>query len=219
MDQQDAAAPPTDTDTDTDTDTKKEKPREVKAKANESTGNSNSNGNCKKTKKAAKNCKSQDEGEDGDRDRDTNKSTVVDVNVDIDIDTDICADSDNADNADLPPEMSVRGMQALVSNPHQVPLPSSLVPMGAQGQYFSSAEESQLALTPSDADHSKDREQFPQGFTDINGQQVDLRRENSWTLRLHQVSTAELAEVMSINLMAPTILNARLKGLMERTSE
>ena len=207
MDQQDAAAPPTDT--------KKEKPREVKAKANESTGNGNSNGNCKKTKKAAKNCKSQDEGEDGDRD--TNKSTVVDVNVDID--TDICADSDNADNADLPPEMSVRGMQALVSNPHQVPLPSSLVPMGAQGQYFSSAEESQLALTPSDADHSKDREQFPQGFTDINGQQVDLRRENSWTLRLHQVSTAELAEVMSINLMAPTILNARLKGLMERTSE
>ena len=51
----------------------------------------------------------------------------------------------------------------------------------------------------------------------MNGQQVDLRRENSWTLRLHQVSTAELAEVMSINLMAPTILNARLKGLMERT--
>ena len=62
-----------------------------------------------------------------------------------------------------------------------------------------------------------DREKFPQGFTDVNGQQVDLRRENSWTLRLHQVSTAELAEVMSINLMAPTILNARLKGLMERT--
>jgi hypothetical protein len=48
-------------------------------------------------------------------------------------------------------------------------------------------------------------------------EQVDVRRVNSWLLKLDQVSTGEAAEVMAINALAPFILNGRLRGLMERT--
>lgn len=50
----------------------------------------------------------------------------------------------------------------------------------------------------------------------MNGQSIDLREKNSWTMRMHEVSTPELAEVFAINAMAPFIINARLKGLMTR---
>lgn len=54
------------------------------------------------------------------------------------------------------------------------------------------------------------------GLVDVNGQSIDLREKNSWTMRMHEVSTPELAEVFAINAMAPFIINARLKGLMTR---
>jgi NAD(P)-dependent dehydrogenase (short-subunit alcohol dehydrogenase family) len=55
---------------------------------------------------------------------------------------------------------------------------------------------------------------LPMGFTDINGQQIDLRKTNSWLLKLDQVSTPELMECMFINAIAPFVLNARLQPLM-----
>ncbi len=122
----------------------------------------------------------------------------------------------SSDFADISFAVSVAGTKALVANPHNISLPSQLSLSSAN--FFSSSEESQLALLASDADHSRDGQFFPQGYKDVNGQQVDLRRENSWTMRLHQVSTSELAEVMAINAMAPAVLNARLKSLMERTT-
>ena len=45
---------------------------------------------------------------------------------------------------------------------------------------------------------------------------VDLRRHNSWMMRLHEVSSIEMAEVFAINSIAPAILNAKLKPLMEK---
>lgn len=57
---------------------------------------------------------------------------------------------------------------------------------------------------------------FPKGATDVNNQQVDLRKTNSWTMKLHEVSTAEMAEVFAINAIAPAVINARLKKMMER---
>lgn len=72
----------------------------------------------------------------------------------------------------------------------------------------------QLALLPED--RTSTSTSFPEGITDVNGQQVDLRRHNSWTMRLHEVSTPELAEVFAINSIAPTIINARLKNLMQK---
>ena len=58
---------------------------------------------------------------------------------------------------------------------------------------------------------------FPQGRLDQDLQQVDLREHNSWRLRLHEVSTVELLETQLVNAVAPFVLNARLKPLMEAT--
>src|SRR5262245_10204172 len=76
------------------------------------------------------------------------------------------------------------------------------------------AEMSQLVLDPRDAEHEPAL--FPEHAYDVDRQQIDLRRVNSWRLRLHEVSTPELLEVQLVNAVAPFVLNARLKALMER---
>jgi NAD(P)-dependent dehydrogenase (short-subunit alcohol dehydrogenase family) len=76
------------------------------------------------------------------------------------------------------------------------------------------AELSQLKLAPEDAHGGE--ELFPTGQLDSDLQQVDLRTINSWRLRLADVSTVELLEVQLVNSIAPFILNARLKPLMQR---
>jgi NAD(P)-dependent dehydrogenase (short-subunit alcohol dehydrogenase family) len=58
---------------------------------------------------------------------------------------------------------------------------------------------------------------FPDGRLDQDLQQVDLRGRNSWRLLLHEVSTVELLETQLVNAVAPFVLNARLKPLMEAT--
>ena len=58
---------------------------------------------------------------------------------------------------------------------------------------------------------------FPQGRTDADLQQVDLRKMNSWRMTLADVPTAEMLELQLINSVAPFILCAKLKRLMLRT--
>jgi NAD(P)-dependent dehydrogenase (short-subunit alcohol dehydrogenase family) len=60
------------------------------------------------------------------------------------------------------------------------------------------------------------REAFPDGQTDVDLQQVDLRSRNTWRLALAEVETAEMLEVHLVNAVAPFILCARLKALMLR---
>jgi NAD(P)-dependent dehydrogenase (short-subunit alcohol dehydrogenase family) len=77
------------------------------------------------------------------------------------------------------------------------------------------AELSQTRLLPDGAgDHGG---LFPDGVLDQDLQQVDLRGRNSWRLLLHEVSSVELLETQLVNAVAPFVLNARLKPLMERT--
>lgn len=78
----------------------------------------------------------------------------------------------------------------------------------------SSALLSQVPLSHEDC--SLDPSLLPRGMVDVNNQQIDLRRHNSWTMLAEEVGTIELAEVMAINTMAPFILCARLKSLMMR---
>lgn len=78
-----------------------------------------------------------------------------------------------------------------------------------------SALMSQMAVIP--GDHVHDKELFPEGKVDVTGQQLDLRRTNSWLLTLDQVEPSELVEVFAVNALAPFILNSRLKPLMTRT--
>ncbi len=59
-------------------------------------------------------------------------------------------------------------------------------------------------------------ELFPHGLLDQDLQQVDLRTHNSWRLRLAEVPTLELLEVLLVNATAPFVMTARLKPLMLR---
>ena len=77
------------------------------------------------------------------------------------------------------------------------------------------AELSQAVLLPEDAPSTDTL--FPEGQLDQDLQQIDLRGRNSWRLQLHEVSSVELLETQLVNAVAPFVLNARLKPLMEAT--
>jgi NAD(P)-dependent dehydrogenase (short-subunit alcohol dehydrogenase family) len=57
---------------------------------------------------------------------------------------------------------------------------------------------------------------FPRGLFDADGQQVDLRRHNSWRMTLGDVPTVEMLEVHLVNAIAPCVLTARCKPLLVR---
>jgi NAD(P)-dependent dehydrogenase (short-subunit alcohol dehydrogenase family) len=80
-----------------------------------------------------------------------------------------------------------------------------------------SAALSQVALLPEDLAGQHDL--FPEGRLDQDLQQVDLRERNSWRLLLEEVSSVELLETQLVNAVAPFVLNARLKPLMDRTPD
>jgi len=75
-----------------------------------------------------------------------------------------------------------------------------------------SAAISQVALLEEDS--SKDPTLFPMGLYDGDQQQLDLRKANSWTMPLENVSLPEAVEVHAINVLAPFTLNSKLKPLM-----
>jgi len=80
---------------------------------------------------------------------------------------------------------------------------------------MSSALLSQVPMTVEDS--KVDHALFPVNIYDVNRQQVDLRKVNSWQLKLEEVQTPELVEVFSINAIAPFILNGHLKHLMVKS--
>ena len=85
------------------------------------------------------------------------------------------------------------------------------VPFEATGLSHSAAM-SQMAIVPEDVGVSDSI--LPPGVSDINGQQLDLRKTNSWLLKMDEVSTPEVMECMFVNAIAPFVLNSRLKPLM-----
>lgn len=77
----------------------------------------------------------------------------------------------------------------------------------------SSAKLSQIPYTH---DHSLSVEEvFPEGKLDADLQQVDLRKTNSWRLKLGEIPTAEMIEVQLVNAIAPFVLNNKLIPLMK----
>ncbi|WP_013320228.1 SDR family NAD(P)-dependent oxidoreductase [Gloeothece verrucosa] len=58
---------------------------------------------------------------------------------------------------------------------------------------------------------------FPPQIFDEDGQQLDRRSQNSWRLKLDQVSSVEMLEVQLVNAVAPFILNSQLKPLLIRS--
>jgi len=60
------------------------------------------------------------------------------------------------------------------------------------------------------------KEVFPEGKLDADLQQVDLRKTNSWRLKLGEIETAEMIEVQLVNSIAPFVLCNRLSELMKK---
>jgi NAD(P)-dependent dehydrogenase (short-subunit alcohol dehydrogenase family) len=78
-------------------------------------------------------------------------------------------------------------------------------------------ESARLSQIPYRHDHSLVSEEiFPKGKLDADLQQVDLRKINSWRLRLGEIPTNEMLEVQLVNAVAPFVLCNRLVSLMRR---
>lgn len=77
-----------------------------------------------------------------------------------------------------------------------------------------SAALSQVRCTSEDAECGRDV--FPEGRTDADLQQTDLRTQNSWRMTLAEVPAPEMMEVQLVNSVAPFILCSKLKPLMLR---
>lgn len=75
----------------------------------------------------------------------------------------------------------------------------------------------QLSQIPYAYDHGLSAEEvFPAGKLDPDLQQVDLRKTNSWRLRLGEIPTAEMLELQLVNAIAPFVLCNRLSNMMKR---
>ncbi|MSR47148.1 MAG: SDR family oxidoreductase [Planctomycetes bacterium] len=117
-------------------------------------------------------------------------------------------------------EAEQRGLEALA--PPQRLLLSGVA--GAVGgaalarapDHAAAAAHSQLAWH--EDDRAPAHNLFPEHAYDADRQQIDLRKMNSWRLKLHEVATPELLEVQLVNAIAPYVLNARLKPLLERVA-
>lgn len=57
---------------------------------------------------------------------------------------------------------------------------------------------------------------FPKGELDVDLQQVDLRTNNSWRLKLGEIQTVEMLEIQLINAVAPFVLSNKLIPLMKK---
>ena len=60
------------------------------------------------------------------------------------------------------------------------------------------------------------KEAFPEGKLDVDLQQVDLRKVNSWRLRLGEIHIPEMLEVQLVNAVAPFVLCNTLVALMRK---
>ncbi|RJE74247.1 SDR family NAD(P)-dependent oxidoreductase [Reichenbachiella sp. MSK19-1] len=75
----------------------------------------------------------------------------------------------------------------------------------------------QLSQIPYSIDNSLTAEEvFPDGKLDADLQQVDLRKTNSWRLKLGEIHTNEMLEVQLVNSVAPFVLCNRLVNLMKK---
>ncbi|WP_291348930.1 SDR family oxidoreductase [Desulfobacula sp.] len=74
-----------------------------------------------------------------------------------------------------------------------------------------------LSQIPYSYDHSLDvPEVFPAEKLDADLQQMDLRKTNSWRLRLGEIQTSEMLEIQLVNSVAPFVLCNRLAELMKQ---
>lgn len=98
------------------------------------------------------------------------------------------------------------------SNPDKENLPAS---WNSKRPGIGLRESAQLSQLPYVYDDTLPAEKiFPKGKLDEDLQQVDLRKTNSWRLKLGEIETAEMIELQLINSIAPFVLCNKLTPLM-----
>ena len=104
-------------------------------------------------------------------------------------------------------------------NNELAPVQSKNLPVSWHGKQVGVGlrESAQLSQIPYSMDNSlATAEVFPEGKLDADLQQVDLRKTNSWRLKLGDINTSEMLEVQLVNSVAPFVLCNRLADLMKR---
>ncbi|MBF0241975.1 MAG: SDR family oxidoreductase [Desulfamplus sp.] len=97
------------------------------------------------------------------------------------------------------------------------PLKNTIVPYHDGLPAIGIRESAKLSQIPYSVDDFESADEiFPRGKLDIDLQQVDLRKTNSWRLKLGEINTSEMVEVQLINSVAPFVLCNRLIDLMKR---
>ena len=93
----------------------------------------------------------------------------------------------------------------------------SLAKWNAQTPGIGIKASAQLSQIPYQFDNTSEAlELFPEGKLDVDLQQVDLRKTNSWRLKLGQIEPLEMMEVQLVNSIAPFVLCNRLTELMRK---
>lgn len=124
---------------------------------------------------------------------------------------------------DLPPEAQqlLKSYTSFKNDLHQLSgvEPDSKLPVQwhGHGPGIGLRAPAQLSQIPYSYDNSLAVEEvFPKGELDADLQQVDLRKVNSWRLKLAEVPTPEMLEVQLVNSIAPFVLCSRLAPIMRR---
>lgn len=116
-----------------------------------------------------------------------------------------------------PGETCKRQLFSLCQDSAEAKDSSSVVAWHGQGPGIGLRASAQLSQIPFSYDSSlKAEEVFPRGALDADLQQVDLRKMNSWRLRLADVPAPEMLEVQLVNSVAPFVLCSKLAPLMRR---
>ncbi len=86
-----------------------------------------------------------------------------------------------------------------------------------QGHAVGLSSSAQLSQIPySYADNLDSKELFPANKLDVDLQQVDLRKVNSWRLKIGEIQTSEMIEVQLVNAIAPFVLCNVLAPMMKK---
>jgi len=105
----------------------------------------------------------------------------------------------------------------VLSTPAQSSESALPVSWHGQGPGIGLRASAQLSQIPYSYDNSVISEEvFPTGKLDADLQQVDLRKTNSWRLRIGEIPTPEMLEVQLVNAVAPFVLCNRLVSLMRK---
>lgn len=65
---------------------------------------------------------------------------------------------------------------------------------------------------------SDDLTNFPNDSLDANGEQIDLRKSNTWTKTLENVEIKELTELLTINTVSPFYMNQLFIGMLKNAN-